>query len=204
MEQNKDAKHCKTFGDVCGEWLQFKESKLKISSYTRYEVIIDRHILPQFGDVKVDEYSCHLFEDGLKAIMDIDGIRLSRSTMNTVLYIVRAVIKYGSRHGYNKELEIEFECSDMGKVSSIQVLSNEEELRLISYLDSDRKNPNHMGIMMSLLTGMRIGEICAIKRKAVNMRTHVISVHETAQRIKIHDKTQLMVTAPKSLSLIHI
>ena len=46
--------------------------------------------------------------------------------------------------------------------SSIRVLTRAEQARLVSYLLSDR-DACKFGIFLALLTGLRIGELCALR-----------------------------------------
>ncbi len=185
------------FETICREWLLSKEIKLKKSSYIKYSTLIEKYLIPNFGVVCSDEFSCFLFESKLSQIMlNREGKPLSKSTMNTMLYIVRSVLKFGARRGYNSNVQVEFECPDMQK--SCTVLTAAEEHILLNYLLCNTRNSNHLGIMLSLMTGMRIGEICALTREAINKEERLITICQTAQRTKTNSRTKLIVTTPKS------
>ena len=57
---------------------------------------------------------------------------------------------------------------------------------------------------MSMLTGLRIGEICALKWEDISIPEKTVYVHSTMQRIQIVDpmeaktKTKISITTPKS------
>ena len=195
MECNKNPQ----FKDVCMEWLKAKEIRLKRSSYIKYSDLIERYLIPHLGTVYANDFSSLLFENELLLIMnEQNGRTLSKSTMKTLLYIIRAIIKFGERRGYNKNIQVEFECSNSSEPNSYMVLSREDEQMLLKYLLSHSKDSNNLGIILSLMTGMRIGEICALTRVAINKDERLINISKTVQRTKSGKHTALIITSPKS------
>ncbi len=64
-----------------------------------------------------------------------------------------------------------------------------------------------LGFYLCLSTGLRIGELCALRWKNIDIQQKILRVTSTIKRIKTSDmhsttKTELMITAPKSLSSI--
>ena len=58
-----------------------------------------------------------------------------------------------------------------------------------------------LGILICLYTGLRIGEICALKWKNINLDDGTIRITSTIQRIQTFDslqKTQVLESCPKS------
>lgn len=55
---------------------------------------------------------------------------------------------------------------------------------------------------MCLFTGLRVGEICALRWEDISFSDHTIHVHQTLQRIQNRanskQKTKIVITAPKS------
>lgn len=59
------------------------------------------------------------------------------------------------------------------------------------------------GILLSMMTGLRIGEICALKRKNISIADRTITVSSTMQRLKNLDednkkKAKIHISNPKS------
>jgi integrase len=77
---------------------------------------------------------------------------------------------------------------------------------LISYLTASNQ-PSDTGILLTLFTGLRIGELCALKWNKIDLKNGFLSVEESMQRIQNYSnespyKTRIIVTNPKSLSSI--
>ena len=84
----------------------------------------------------------------------------------------------------------------------LEILSVEEQLILESFARTNL-NPTKVGIMLSLYTGLRIGEVCALSWDDVDLTNEVIHVRHTVARIKNNDptstsKTRLIIDEPKT------
>ena len=55
---------------------------------------------------------------------------------------------------------------------------------------------------LSLFTGLRIGELCALKWKDVDLSNKTVSISKTIQRIRTDFGTKLVITEPKSNSSV--
>lgn len=90
----------------------------------------------------------------------------------------------------------------------MRVLNREEEERLRSTLLFDT-DFSKLGVLLCLYTGIRIGEVCALKWGNFNFEAGTLSIYETLQRIQNVDdgskhKTKIVVTTPKSQNSVRI
>lgn len=65
--------------------------------------------------------------------------------------------------------------------SEMRVLSLEEERRLLSVIGMHRLG---VAILFDLATGLRIGELCALKWSDINFQKQTVKISRTLQRIK--------------------
>lgn len=185
-----------TFEQIGREWLSKKELKVKTSTYNKYKNLLEKHIFPEFGTLQVTEYDIYSFENGLQKITYQNSNNFSKSTLKSIVYLLRAIIKYSLRFGLDSVIEFDFDITDSNS-KNIGILSKKDEESLISYLCENHSFGN-LGILLSLTTGLRIGEVCALRRKNVNFETNLIYICETAQRLQFENGTQLITTPPKS------
>ena len=84
----------------------------------------------------------------------------------------------------------------------MRVLTKEEQTRLVKYLLDDMDECK-FGVLLSLLTGMRIGEVCALQWENVCLQEQTVKVKSTMQRLKDFSesstsKTKIVISEPKS------
>ena len=94
-----DAKN-KLFGEIINSWFNAKKINLKPSSIIKYQNLIEKHILPELGHRKLRELNADLFYTFLDAQQKNgnkkNGGMLSTSSLQTMLYILNATIKYAA------------------------------------------------------------------------------------------------------------
>jgi len=88
------------------------------------------------------------------------------------------------------------------KQSEISIFTEPEYNKLKAYLAISEDNKK-LGIIVAMLTGIRIGELCALKWENIDLKHEVITINKTMQRIKIADntgatKTKVIIDTPKS------
>ena len=84
----------------------------------------------------------------------------------------------------------------------MRVLSRDEQKRFAVYLLQDTDTCK-FGVLLMLLTGLRIGETCALKWSDIDTKEKIISVKTTMQRLQNTDadsaqKTKIIIGSPKS------
>ena len=81
------------------------------------------------------------------------------------------------------------------------ILTKAHQKKLMDYLKDNFTFPN-LGILVCLSTGLRIGEVCALKWSDINMDTGLLHVNRTIERIYIVDSdkphTEIVINTPKT------
>lgn len=199
--------HNKLFGEIINSWFSIKKLSLKPSSINKYEGIIENHIIPELGHIKLndlnEEVLCSFLENQRKNGNKKNGKKLSNSYLQTMLYILNASVKFAASRNMMPFFTTHF--SHPGKESaSIQTLNTREEEQLDCYLSSHISRRN-LGIMLSLYCGLRLGEVCSLKWTDIDLNNSLLYVQRTVQRITVSDnehKTQIHIGLPKSPSSI--
>ncbi len=197
----------KLFGEVITNWFNSKKMNLKPSSSIKYQNLIESHILPELGHRKMRELNYDLFYTFLneqrKSGNKKNGGTLSTSTLQTMLYILNATIKYAASHNMITCFSIRLTGS--GKdAAPIKILGQHEEDALDIFLSAHISRRN-LGILLSLYCGLRIGEVCALQWADIDTTNATLYVHRTVQRITNpagKPKTKIHIGSPKSKSSI--
>ena len=175
------------------EWLEEIAQNRKYSTYIKYKKL----------------YTCHIqnlfFSDMLSQMSDnhiqirISALKVSDSTRHSVFAIIRQTLQYAEKQ-YGHPMPAITGCSLQKRTSSVEVMNRTEQTRLIQFLYSDM-NISKARIYLCLFTGLRLGEICALKWADIDQDRGLLHVNRTVQRIESKEgptKTILLETAPKS------
>lgn len=188
-----------TFQELSKMWLFGKGIKVKQSTYEKYQYLLDKYILPCLGTISAKRLNTQLVNQKIEELY-FTGKKehLSASVMEGVLYVVKAILKYSVCMGKIDAIEITFELPSHS-IKEIETLTKTQIIQLLNCV-SKESNDNNLGILITLCTGVRLGEVCSFQKKDIDFQNKLIYVRSTVQRLKIDGdtKTSLVVTEPKS------
>ena len=83
-----------TFSEVAALWKADKKQYVKKSTYAAYSLLIQSHLLPDFGELNdIDEEVVQAFVNRKLA----SG--LSQKTVRDILVVLKMILRFGSKHG---------------------------------------------------------------------------------------------------------
>ena len=191
------------FQDVAAKWLDSIQLTVKESTSVKYLNLLETYINPILGvlpveSMTVDDIDAHCTKLLTEGGVDKKG--LSPKTVMSVLSVIRTVLEYANQNG------LAVNCDTKGiKVKQnnkeMRVLTQNEQEKLCSYICQNVTSTN-LGILICLYTGLRLGEICALRWEDISLPEQTIHVHQTMQRIQdktaTGQKTKVIITTPKS------
>lgn len=183
-----------TFAAVAAQWIEAKRQLVKHSSFCAYLLTLNIHLLPLFGDsTEVSE------REAQKLVIDKLSAGQSRRSVKNILATLKSIIHYGEKHcGFpGEKWDIAFPTETAKR--QLPVLSLSHQRKLMRHITA-APTAHNIGILIALSTGMRIGEVCALQWKNVNLQTRTISVCQTLSRIyNIETKaTEQIIATPKT------
>ena len=187
------------FCSVAQKWLDMQKVNIKESTYSRYKRIITKYLAPYFDGMYIENISNETIEEYGR----LDGSGgLSNKTAGDITAVLKSVIKYAAIN--NIQVQCLVNNIKLKKpVKNIQVLGKKEQELLTEYL-SYNTCLTKLGVLISLYTGIRIGELCALKWSDINLEENFIKVAKTLQRIEDYSncsqKTKVIIDKPKSES----
>ncbi len=186
----------KNIKELAEMWKEDKKLYVKKSTIAAYQLLIQNHINPYFGEMyDVNEDDVQKF-----VLMELDN-GLSEKTVKDIIIVLKMILKYAVKNGYMEYKQIDIKYPTNQRTNNLDVLTKTEQKCLLDYLRNNFTFKN-VGIYICLNTGMRIGEICALRWKDVDVNDGVIHIRHTLQRIYIieNDKrrTELILDTPKT------
>jgi len=190
--QNQISAKSLLFHHIAEEWLEETYSTKKLSTYEKYRVIYQRHLAKHFQDVTLSD----LTEQYVRARISAP---LSDSIKKSVYCVLNQILKFASVRYSVTVPEIKRPVSTV-RNKPVIALSKAELKRLFEVL---YKGVDRFGdaVLLCLFTGLRLGEVCALKWSDIDFAGRLITVNRTVQRLYAEGygtKTVLLETEPKS------
>lgn len=190
----------KTINQITEEWKEEKKKYVKKSTYAAYQLLIQNHIKPYFGDLyEVNEEKVQQF------VFDKLDAGLSEKTIRDIIIVLKMILKFGIKNGYLEYIQIDAKFPSKQEKKDLDVLSKADQKKFMEHLRNNFTFKN-LGIFICLSTGMRIGEICGLRWCDVDTVEGVIKVRHTLQRIYIIEgetrHTELLLDTPKTANSV--
>lgn len=178
-------------------WLQgIVKPGIKASTYASYYNKIQNHILPALGDKQMDKLTPENVQGFVKGLKDKG---LSPNSVRAVFRILNAALNKA------EESHIIFinPCKDVKLPKAEKVKTEALSLPQQKALEQAAlRSKGGVSVILALYTGMRIGEICALRWEDVDFDNGLIYVRRTMERIASYDyvgaKTKILFDTPKT------
>ena len=193
------------FKNVALDWLSLNHQKNKGSTEAKYEFLIKKHLIPGLGDYQIGELSTVILNNFCeqKLTGDKNNQPLAPSYVRSMMLVVNAILNFAVAEKVCKPLNTPIFKPSVEK-SDIRILKETEQVVLENYLRTDT-DQTKLGVLITLYTGMRIGEICALRWDDIDLTAEIITVKSTVSRVGnegIGSKTKLIIDTPKTASSV--
>ena len=193
------------FENIARQWLEELKPIRKKSTIVKYMGQLKNYIIPAFGKFNLSDisneniiaFSNKLLTEGR------NGHKLAPKTVSDIFSRMKSIRRFALLRGYEvnyvpNAVEIPL------RHSQIRVLTSTEENKLLRYLKK-HFDLTALGILLSLFTGIRSGELCALKWSDFSFADKEFQVKRTMQRLHNFDgntakKTFIEIGEPKSPS----
>ena len=185
-----------TVRELTVEWLQQAKLRLKASTIANYRMKSERHILPAFGNTLCCRLNSRMIYDFIEKKLS-DG--LSPRYVADIVVLMKSMFRYASREYHVRNVLDGIVLPKCRKPEP--VLLNAEQLNHLKAYLAANPSLTTMGVALSVYTGIRIGELCALKWADIDLEKRLLSVRKTIQRVQMPQgdrRTSLVITEPKS------
>ena len=200
-----------TVNELGEQWLKYVYLHVKYSTCAQYERTVKAHIAPYFFDMKIEDLSFEFLQQYIQYLATSGNRRkkcgLSPKTINDILLVLKAMLNYLSLHGSR---EFDLPSIQLLRVpqKTVSVFEEADYQKLQKYL-TENINLSKLGILICLYTGLRIGEICALQWKNIDLDRELLCVSQTVYRTKNPEntldakissssKTKIILSSPKT------
>lgn len=183
------------YKDYLNTWLKDQKTYKKYSTYTNYCNIVHNQIIPNIGGIETDQLDDDLLQEFVLNRLNhgrCDGAGgISQKYVKDIIAVLKLSLK--------KEINIQLPYCPPKEV---EIFEKSDQITLINHLQSEITNKN-FGILLTIHTGLRIGELCALKWSDINFDIQTLHVNKTMIRTYTkEDGSKLHITSPKTRSSI--
>lgn len=202
---NAIAQNSLTYDELLDLWLHSSQLNTKESTHARYAYLINTHIKPRLGKYQLPVLTTEIIEAFVEfqlaeGRLDNTG-GLSPKTVTDILTIIKSTIEYARYKG------LPVICN----LSKLTIKKKEKEMRVLTQIEQDAlinvliddMDLYKFGVFLSLYTGIRVGELCALQWEDFDIAQTTLKIRKTMQRIQdtekgAFSKTKIIITEPKS------
>ena len=194
-----------TVKQVLCEWLVSRKDSVKQSTYANYANLLRKHINPALGDYEISSLTSDIVNRFLREKLNsgrLDGTGgLSPKTVTDIRSVLLLGIEYGREQKYPCAIDKTIFCP-RNQQPQMRILTPAEQSRLEEVIFQNPQ-PMELGVILALYSGLRIGEVCALRWADINLESGTVDVSKTIMRIMdpspaAEKKTHIVIDRPKT------
>lgn len=124
---------------------------------------------------------------------------MSITTVKTYISVINSILSFAYDNDYKCVEHIKITFPKKQK-NELKILTQKEQKLLTAYLTKNI-DLTKLAILFALYTGIRCGELCALKWGDIDLFNGIVSINKTMQRVQCDDKnykTKIIITPPKT------
>ena len=185
----------KTLNFYIDKWLENK-SNIKESTYTKYHDIIKYYINNDIGKKRINDIDSSIVNNYLKDKLEHGRINYNGGLSKNTIYSICTILKQ-----VFKENNINIDMIKINQKTGVgKSINKKEKINLEKELIKANDNIS-IGILLSLLLGLRKSEVCGLKYSDINIENKLLNINRIVSRVISRDtnnKTKLILTTPKT------
>lgn len=191
-----------TLGEILNIWKETNHMKHKGATETKYGYLIERHILPELGNLSLSYLTVNTLNNFAEQKLTSGRLDrkggLSSSYVRSMMIIITSAIKYAVDEEICSPLKSGTYIPSVEK-KELEIIPPIQQKHFESFILSDI-NETKFGIYLSLNCGLRIGEVCALRWDDIDIENKVIHIRNTVARVKDSSsgETKLIIDSPKT------
>ena len=192
-----------TVANLFAKWLREKTALIKPSSYIRYAGLLNTHLLPALGSCPINKLTVQriagfLQEKQQNGRLDKRG-GLSAKTISDILCLIKSAVKMAvSDFNLPQAAAILAMRPPVPVRSRRPEILNENECVNLSREIMQQRASEASAILFCLNTGLRLGEVCAMRWSDIDYEAQTLTINQTVQRVTREGKSVLLLQSPKT------
>ena len=202
---------CCDYETLADKWMEHERMRVKQSSMDAYEYMLHQYVLPKFGKCLIteitregaEEWLTYLLQEGRSGKRRKDGTLperggLSYSMVTNIVIVLKSVMAYGEELYHIENPLRRIKWPKPKNYRKDRVFTHTE---WDTFIQAMQLGMHTEPIETAMYTGLRLGEICGLKREDIDLEEKTITVKRNIVRLRIHEgtrKTKLVAATPKT------
>lgn len=157
-EKVKESEKYPKLAEFVEDWLKLKKQTVKESTYESYHDVLNKHILPSFGHLRLNEINRKNIQDFLFDLVDAGKNRTAQKIKQIFSNMFQLI-----EEDYNLKNPVKKVVLAPYVVKKGSALSLEEEREIINYCATKTHYYGNSAILLLMYTGMRVGELSSVQ-----------------------------------------
>ncbi|WP_096271764.1 tyrosine-type recombinase/integrase [Paucisalibacillus globulus] len=194
------------FSEVYNDWLRHYSQDAKESSLRARKIAL-KHILNEFGQLPIQRITKKAYQDTIDQL----STKFSYNYVSSINTSANMVFEYASQFKLIKDIPTKdikipkpkVTVSDLEKDQFIheKFLEKEELVEFLTHTDNEGLEGDLLVFTMLAYTGMRIGELIALKWQDIDFENHTLRIYKTYYN-PTNNKVKYKLLTPKTESSI--
>lgn len=182
------------YKDWLNEWLENTvKPTVKYRTYEKYGRIINKQIVPKLGEYELNDLTATTLQTFTADL----SIRYSANTVNGIVAVIRSSLERACQIGLTDRQFADSIKRPKIVEKQVECFSTAEQKKIESYIVQSNKD-KLFGIILCLYTGLRIGELLALKWEDIDFNKALISVTKACHDSWVNGKYVKQIDTPKT------
>lgn len=178
--------------DIVMQYLENIKYSIKQKTYLFYL---------QMNDIYIVGFNKEISLNNLNEFIASIKEKYSYSTTKLIKSLINRSLNFAFENGLIEEKIIITLHLKNQQIRKVQALEKQEQARLEKFILENEKR-YHYGILLSLYTGLRLGEVLALKWQNIDIKNKLIYIDKSVGSISQNHKTLTIESSPKTQSSI--
>lgn len=179
-------------------WLEnYIKPSVKVRTYERYALIIDKHISTDVGKCEISELSALVLQNFITKLLESGNCKtgngLSANSVNAIISVLQSSLQTAHLIGVANEYTANKIKRPKLKEKPVECFTLAEQKQIEQAILNGKKDKLY-GILLCLYSGLRIGELIALQWSDIDFTKGILTVSKSC-----HDgKDGLIIDEPKT------
>lgn len=186
------------YAEWLGIWLEnYIKPSVKVRTYERYALIIDKHIATDVGKCEISELSALVLQNFITKLLESGNCKtgngLSANSVNAIISVLQSSLQTAHLIGVANEYTANKIKRPKLIERPVECFSLKEQKQIEQAVLNSKKD-KLFGILLCLYSGLRIGELIALQWSDIDFTKGLLTISKSC-----HDgKAGLIIDEPKT------